>query len=108
MKGMEALQKTADLTYSNEIPTSVYNPSGMYPEGYGGLRPGVSSARHPAARHHEEVLPAAGQGEEDGEAGSSQDGPHPLLRQVHGRALAPWYAGYTVQLLSVLYSVTSK
>jgi len=30
MKGMEALQKTADLTYSNEIPTSVYNPSGMY------------------------------------------------------------------------------
>ena len=73
-----------------------------------GLRPGVSSARHPAARHHEEVLPAAGQGEEDGEAGSSQDGPHPLLRQVHGRALAPWYAGYTVQLLSVLYSVTSK
>ena len=23
-------QKTADLTYSNEIPTSVYNPSGMY------------------------------------------------------------------------------
>merc|ERR1711893_402280 len=30
MKGMEALQKTADLTYTNEIPTSVYNPSGMY------------------------------------------------------------------------------
>merc|ERR1712018_552931 len=30
MKGMEALQKTADLTYSNEIPTSVYTPSGMY------------------------------------------------------------------------------
>merc|ERR1711992_308367 len=30
MKGMEALQKTADLTYSNEIPTSVYNPSGIY------------------------------------------------------------------------------
>ena len=23
-------QKTADLTYTNEIPTSVYNPSGMY------------------------------------------------------------------------------
>merc|ERR550525_2252222 len=30
MKGMQALQKTADLTYNNEIPTSVYNPSGMY------------------------------------------------------------------------------
>ena len=23
-------QKTADLTYTNEVPTSVYNPSGMY------------------------------------------------------------------------------
>ena len=46
MKGMEALQvrlgrtqiimtrvvlqKTADLTYNNEIPTSIYNPSGIY------------------------------------------------------------------------------
>merc|ERR1712018_406114 len=30
MKGLEALRKTADLTYSNEIPTSVYNPSGLY------------------------------------------------------------------------------
>jgi len=30
MHGLKALQKTADLTYTNEIPTSVYNPSGMY------------------------------------------------------------------------------
>merc|ERR1712107_257297 len=30
MHGFEGLQKTADLTYTNEIPTSVYNPSGMY------------------------------------------------------------------------------
>merc|ERR1719361_2831705 len=30
MYGLKALQKTADLSYTNEIPTSVYNPSGMY------------------------------------------------------------------------------
>merc|ERR1711909_84165 len=30
MSGLKALQKTADLTYTNEVPTSVYNPSGMY------------------------------------------------------------------------------
>merc|ERR1719481_1291259 len=28
--GLQAVQKTADLSYTNEIPTSVYNPSGMY------------------------------------------------------------------------------
>merc|ERR1711981_670811 len=66
MKGMQALQKTADLTYSNEIPTSVYNPSGMYGQKAG---------------------PPGGEREEDGEAGPPQDGPHPHLRQVHGRAL---------------------
>merc|ERR1719414_687337 len=30
MYGLKALQKTADLSYTNEVPTSVYNPSGMY------------------------------------------------------------------------------
>jgi len=28
--GLAALQKTADLTYKNRLPTSLYNPSGLY------------------------------------------------------------------------------
>merc|ERR1719333_2045861 len=69
MKGMEALQKTADLTYSNEIPTSVYNPSGMYGlKVMGDYVPEYPQLVTPRP-HHQEVLPAAGQGEEDGEAG---------------------------------------
>merc|ERR1711910_102368 len=90
MKGMEALQKTADLTYSNEIPTSIYNPSGIY-----GLK--AMGAVVPEAPHQQEAGPSSGQGEEDGQAGPAQDGPHPLLRQVHGGPLALRCAGHSKQ-----------
>ena len=53
-----------------------------------GLGARVPSDRHPEARHQQQTRPSSGQGEEDGEAGPPQDGPHPHLRQVHGCALA--------------------
>merc|ERR1712061_453968 len=49
MHSLKALQKTADLTYSNEIPTSVYNPSGMYGLKAMGYMPDYPSAAPAAA-----------------------------------------------------------
>ena len=48
----------------------------------------VPPDRHPEARHQQQTRPSSGQGEEDGEARPAQDGPHPLLRPVHGGPLA--------------------
>merc|ERR1711863_199623 len=103
MKGMEALQKTADLSYSNEIPTSVYNPSGMYGlKVMGRYVPEYPQLVTPPPHSLPEAGPPRSEGEEDGEARPPQDGPHPHLRQVHGRALAGLLAAALSQYCNLL------
>merc|ERR550525_1615236 len=76
MYGLKALQKTADLSYTNEIPTSVYNPSGMYGlKAMGKFVPDYpSSAPPPGPPPPPDLPPPLRPGEEDGQARPPQDG----------------------------------